>query len=46
MSISISQAQTAPALEYFCDLKVKLDPALIVGETPHEDIEQVMNQNK
>ncbi|MEN9704099.1 MAG: hypothetical protein RLZZ209_1527 [Bacteroidota bacterium] len=35
MSISISQAQTAPALEFFCDLKVKLDPALIVGETPH-----------
>ena len=35
MSISISQAQTAPSLEYFCDLKVKLNPALIVGETPH-----------
>ena len=31
----MSQAQTAPALDFFCELKVKLDPALIVGETPH-----------
>ena len=31
----MSQAQTAPALNFFCELKVKLDPALIVGETPH-----------
>jgi hypothetical protein len=35
MSITMSQAQTAPALDFFCELKVKLDPALIVGETPH-----------
>ncbi|MFM6914798.1 MAG: DUF3237 domain-containing protein, partial [Aquirufa sp.] len=27
--------QKAPALDFFCELKVKLDPALIVGETPH-----------
>ena len=26
---------TAPKLEYFCELKVKIKPALIVGETPH-----------
>lgn len=31
----MSQAQTAPALDFFCELKVKLDPALIVGQTPH-----------
>ena len=35
MSITMSPAQTAPALDFFCELKVKLDPALIVGETPH-----------
>ncbi|MFM6942110.1 MULTISPECIES: DUF3237 domain-containing protein [Aquirufa] len=35
MSITMSQAQKAPALDFFCELKVKLDPALIVGETPH-----------
>lgn len=35
MRFSISQAQTAPALEYFCDLKVKPNPALILGETRH-----------
>jgi hypothetical protein len=35
MSITMSKAQTAPALDFFCELKVKLDPALIVGETPH-----------
>jgi Protein of unknown function (DUF3237) len=27
--------QAAPALTFFCELKVQLDPALIVGETPH-----------
>lgn len=31
----MSLAQKAPALDFFCELKVKLDPALIVGETPH-----------
>ncbi len=31
----MSYAQKAPALDFFCELKVKLDPALIVGETPH-----------
>lgn len=31
----MSHAQKAPALDFFCELKVKLDPALIVGETPH-----------
>jgi hypothetical protein len=35
MSITLSHAQKAPALDFFCELKVKLDPALIVGETPH-----------
>ena len=25
----------APTLEYVCELKIKLKPALIVGETPH-----------
>ena len=25
----------APKLEYVCELKVKIKPALIVGETPH-----------
>lgn len=31
----MSFAQQAPSLEFFCDLRVKLDPALVVGETPH-----------
>ena len=35
ISITMSHAQKAPALDFFCELKVKLDPALIVGETPH-----------
>ena len=35
MSITMSHAQKAPALDFFCELKVKLDPALVVGETPH-----------
>lgn len=35
MSITMSHAQKAPALDFFCELKVKLNPALIVGETPH-----------
>jgi Protein of unknown function (DUF3237) len=30
-----TRAQVAPGLEYFCTLQVKLDPALVVGETPH-----------
>lgn len=29
------RAQVAPGLDYFCTLQVKLDPALVVGETPH-----------
>ena len=28
-------AQDAPKLEFFCALKVKLDPAMVVGETAH-----------
>jgi len=31
----MSFAQNQPSLEYFCELTVKLDPALVVGETPH-----------
>jgi hypothetical protein len=31
----MSSAQQAPSLEFFCELTVKLDPALVVGETPH-----------
>jgi hypothetical protein len=30
-----SFAQDAPKLDFFCELKVKLDPALVVGETAH-----------
>lgn len=30
-----SFAQDAPQLDFFCELKVKLDPALVVGETAH-----------
>jgi len=30
-----ANAQVAPQLEFFCELNVKLDPALVVGETPH-----------
>ena len=26
---------SAPSLEFFCELNVQLDPPLIVGETPH-----------
>lgn len=28
-------AQNAPELEFICELSVKLDPAMVVGETPH-----------
>jgi hypothetical protein len=28
-------AQEAPALSFFCELKVQVDPPLVVGETPH-----------
>jgi len=31
----MSSAQQVPSLEFFCELTVKLDPALVVGETPH-----------
>lgn len=34
-SISSVFAQDAPKLEFFCELQVKLNPALIVGETAH-----------
>ncbi len=34
-SISTSFAQDAPKLEFFCELHVKLSPALTVGETAH-----------
>lgn len=34
-SISTSFAQDAPKLEFFCELQVKLSPALTVGETAH-----------
>ena len=30
-----SQAQTAPGLEFVCELKVKLKTPLVVGQTPH-----------
>jgi hypothetical protein len=30
-----AQVTPAPGLEYVCELKVKLKPAIIVGETPH-----------
>jgi hypothetical protein len=32
---SISRAQDAPRLEFFCTLTVKLEAALVVGETAH-----------
>ena len=28
-------AQDAPRLEFFCELNVMLDPAVVVGDTPH-----------
>jgi len=28
-------AQDAPQLEFFCELNVTLDPAVVVGDTPH-----------
>ena len=28
-------AQDAPRLEFFCELNVSLDPAVVVGDTPH-----------
>ena len=31
----MSLAQNTPSLQYFCELRVKLDPALVVGETAH-----------
>jgi hypothetical protein len=30
-----SYSQVAPQLEYVCELYIQLDPALVVGETPH-----------
>ena len=30
-----TMAQNAPNLEFICELSVKLDPAMVVGETPH-----------
>lgn len=32
--MAVAQNNT-PSLEFFCELNVKLDPALVVGETPH-----------
>ena len=31
----IAYAQDAPRLEFFCTLKVSLEPPLVVGETAH-----------
>ena len=31
----LTMAQEAPSLEFICELRVKLDPAMVVGETPH-----------
>ncbi len=30
-----TQAQTAPTLEFICELKIKLKAPLVVGQTPH-----------
>ena len=38
LAISFSQfcqGQTAPRLEYVCEINVQLDPAMVVGETAH-----------
>ncbi len=34
-SITTAFAQEAPKLDFFCELQVKLSPALTVGETAH-----------
>ncbi|MEP7322533.1 MAG: DUF3237 domain-containing protein [Saprospiraceae bacterium] len=35
LSYSLAQQNfTAPGLEYICELKIKLDPAIVVGQTP------------
>lgn len=34
IKITAQQIPEAPKLEYFCELKVKLKPAIVVGETP------------
>lgn len=34
-SFSTIFAQDAPKLEFFCELQVKLNPAIVVGETAH-----------
>lgn len=33
--VSAQKIPTAPGLEYVCELKVKLNPPYIVGDTPH-----------
>jgi Protein of unknown function (DUF3237) len=33
--ITLAQTPESPKLEYVCELKVKLNPAMVVGETPH-----------
>lgn len=35
LHMNAAYSQETPKLEYFCELKVQLDPALIVGETAH-----------
>jgi Protein of unknown function (DUF3237) len=35
LHMNSTYAQDAPKLEYFCELKVQVDAALIVGETAH-----------
>jgi hypothetical protein len=35
LKINAQTTPEAPALSFVCELKVKLKPALVVGETPH-----------
>lgn len=34
-SLLAQTSPVAPQLEFVCELKVKIDPALVIGETPH-----------
>ncbi|BAU54871.1 DUF3237 domain-containing protein [Mucilaginibacter gotjawali] len=35
LSFSLAYCQEAPKMEFVCELNVKLNPALVPGETPH-----------
>jgi Protein of unknown function (DUF3237) len=35
LDMNATYSQATPKLEYFCELNIQLDPALIVGETAH-----------